>query len=287
MKVLIAVLTSKDADALHNCLLSIDNGRKVPLCDVEISKVVICNTTDKSYYRFANGCCTARQWPLIITESNGTPGKGKNSVIDYFLNQTDCDYLIHIDGDDSLSQNAISDLVDFIVDRGSDVVGLANQHIFIDGKKINPDQLDSTHLSVFEKSTSNWNEETWQYFGEVSGLSRSAFGLVDRPLWKDWIRTIAFSRKGAQQTVFDEYLLGTEDVLLSLELKTKAKQGTLTFDIIDCENTPLYYYHVDYLNQGAFSAFSNSDKICEQYKYVLEKVERLDLDNFTLNKYKI
>ena len=61
--------------------------------------VVVINTLDELFKSRAVQFCTNNGIEHYVTESDGTPGTGKNSVLKLFL-QSDHQYMVHIDGDD-------------------------------------------------------------------------------------------------------------------------------------------------------------------------------------------
>ena len=53
--------------------------------------VVVINSLDSEYIERAKNYCIAKDIKYYITESNGSPSKGKNSLLDIFL-ESDDDY---------------------------------------------------------------------------------------------------------------------------------------------------------------------------------------------------
>jgi hypothetical protein len=64
--------------------------------------VVVINTLDEEFKKEAVRFCTKNDIEHYVTESDGTPGTGKNSVIKLFL-ESDNQYMVHIDGDDFMT----------------------------------------------------------------------------------------------------------------------------------------------------------------------------------------
>lgn len=122
-KLLIVPLTSGDIHRLDRCLYTIENLIPVQENDIEISydiKIVV-NTKDESYAKLVQETYGDR-YEIEITESDGTPGTGKNSVFDYFRKQKKrYDYLFQVDGDDMLYPTALIQLSKYFKD-GWDVV---------------------------------------------------------------------------------------------------------------------------------------------------------------------
>lgn len=65
--------------------------------------VVVINSLDPDYGAVASKWCEERGYEHHITESDGTPATGKNSVIKLFLESGE-DYMVAVDGDDVLTR---------------------------------------------------------------------------------------------------------------------------------------------------------------------------------------
>lgn len=68
--------------------------------------VVVINTLDAEYESQAKQWCVNEGVEYHITESNGTAARGKNCVLDVFM-ESDNDYFVLIDGDDYLTQHGV------------------------------------------------------------------------------------------------------------------------------------------------------------------------------------
>lgn len=68
--------------------------------------VVVINSLSESYIDAASEWCEEEGIEYYITESNGTPARGKNSVLELFL-ESDNDYMVQIDGDDYLTPHGV------------------------------------------------------------------------------------------------------------------------------------------------------------------------------------
>ena len=97
--ILITIITSYNEYILFQTFLSI-YGKITHIFNYTI--VIIVNSINPQYYKDVCEKFKKYEIEIINTESNGKPGKGHNSVINYFKNNPKCDYLIPIDGDDFL-----------------------------------------------------------------------------------------------------------------------------------------------------------------------------------------
>ena len=68
--------------------------------------VVVINTLDPEYVETASKWCEDNEIEYHVTESNGTPARGKNTLLDIF-ESSDNDYMVHIDGDDYLTPHGV------------------------------------------------------------------------------------------------------------------------------------------------------------------------------------
>ena len=67
---------------------------------------IIINTLDKDAERDLKYICELFDFRYHITESNGTPARGKNSLLEIF-EKSDNDYCVQIDGDDYLTPHGV------------------------------------------------------------------------------------------------------------------------------------------------------------------------------------
>jgi hypothetical protein len=68
--------------------------------------VVVINTKCAEYEKAASSYCSEIGVDYFVTESNGTPARGKNIVLDLFKSSEN-DYMVHIDGDDYLTPHGV------------------------------------------------------------------------------------------------------------------------------------------------------------------------------------
>lgn len=68
--------------------------------------VVVINTRCIEYEKAASLYCSEIGVEYFVTESNGTPARGKNIVLDLFKSSKN-DYMVHIDGDDYLTPHGV------------------------------------------------------------------------------------------------------------------------------------------------------------------------------------
>lgn len=89
--------------------------------------VIVINTTNDDYREEAEQWCIEEGIEYHITESNGTPAKGKNSLLDIF-SKSDDEYMVQVDGDDFVTPHGVF-VYDTIakMDSPPDAVSLIHQ----------------------------------------------------------------------------------------------------------------------------------------------------------------
>ena len=194
MNLLVAVLTSKDGEKLKRCIESV-----LPqTSDV----IVVCNTLEFSFVEQAKVVAETYNLEFLVTESNGTPAKGKNSVLEYF-NTTDYTHLMQIDGDDYIMPDAI-EKINSIVEQNPevDVIGITHNYMLFQGKEYT--------LRDFFRS-----QEIYEFAGAVErGHQINLFSLGKfMASTLNFNRMVLYSKKGANSFKFDLEFHGAEDVV--------------------------------------------------------------------------
>ena len=119
-KFLITLLTSYNEYILLNTYNSIKNQVEH---NIDYKVVIIVNSLNSNYYHDVCNKFENIDVKIIQTQSNGKPGMGHNSVIHYFKQNPQYDYLIPIDGDDFLYPQALHQLSKILIYNPTIVVG--------------------------------------------------------------------------------------------------------------------------------------------------------------------
>lgn len=241
MKFLSAVLTSENINACKRALATIPS---------HADKIVVCNTLDNNYRNIVNNELTDVR--VIHTESNGKPGQGKQSVIDYFLT-TDYDCLIQIDGDDFLYPNGYDCIKQIMSEHQVDVIGLFNEDILIDNKI-----FSSWKTFDFKEVTQNVPVADVM---AMKDFFNSAFELV-RQNDNLFNRIICLSRKGATFAKIDIDLPGCEDLKLSALLKKHHLLGDLKYLCVETSN--IYVYNKTTNHGNGFKVLTSNAGACRE-----------------------
>lgn len=99
LKILVTILVSSDLPRAVRCIKSCEIQKDHNL---NYETYVVINTLNKEFENHMVDYCNWSGKNYIITESDGTPSTGKNSVFEFFGKRTDFTHLIQIDGDDFL-----------------------------------------------------------------------------------------------------------------------------------------------------------------------------------------
>jgi hypothetical protein len=242
MKFLVGILTSDDTVKLERAIKSVGDG---------IDILVVSNTLDSSYAEKAQKVAEQFGCQFIETESNGTPGKGKQSVLDHF-NSTDYDYLIPIDGDDYIFDDGISRIKNIVTENGYDVLSNTGQHMS-DGRNVVADLFTN---DIFKYK--QWNR------AELRNWMRFIKALKKFNLPSSALRFICLSKKATNSFTYRDDFAGSEDMYASCVLyldETLHKQTT---------QEKLYIY--DYDNEGAFWKFYSDKTEIEKTATALEEL---------------
>lgn len=211
--VLLAILTHHDLPRLERAVQSARRQQSAPV-DVDI--VVVINTRDVRHAYLAVEACAAWNVHSVITESNGLPGRGKNSCFDVFL-YSDHDYLCQLDGDDWLYPTWALSVADHIRRASAlDVVALVPIDCVGDSAGYTWPLPDGASGSVWTTSLAY----PWPERGPgVGGFWN------EHPICPAMVRLV--SRRAAQRLRFNENLAVNEDYLLLLQCLSAHIAGDL------------------------------------------------------------
>lgn len=227
---------------------------------------VVINTTDKAYEQKAFQWCYDNKITAVITESNGKPGKGKNAVLDHFL-ESEYDYMVQIDGDDFLqphgvnvyswvSENNPPDGIQIVYNNSwssiEDPWSLYADHpwqdSFLQWVEDNVDPAEQEHYrQVYDR-----REEYLKEFQKLCNISLEWNYPKDVADNLECPRLIFYSRKLAESVRFREDLLIGEDTLLNYHVRQLAYEGSIKLKKIKDNFEKTYSYDLD--NSGIVKA---------------------------------
>lgn len=198
MDILIALLTSRDATKLKRCIESVLSQTN--------NVIVVCNTLDFSYVAQAKKIAAAYNLEFVVTESNGTPARGKNSVLEIFRSRSHAFYM-QVDADDYLAPDALSKLEAIVTKNPDvDVVGLVDGFMTYNGT--------STTGNTF------FNGVDIYKFANARGSHGLRLIELGKFLAENLLqnRMLLYSNSVIHKFNFDETFLGSEDVVASYKL---------------------------------------------------------------------
>ena len=252
------VLTSRELECLKRHFRSLPKEHTV----------VVINTTDKAYQQTAFQWCYDNKITAVITESNGKPGKGKNAVLDHFLD-SDYDYMVQIDGDDFLqphgvnlyswvSENNPPDGIQLVWGNWWSSLPVEETHTLYGPKPWYPE-----YLEWVEANTDPAEREHYLGVYENRELIKEELSRLDNLAIKwnyppdsiapgDCARLIFYSRKLASSIRFREDLLIGEDALVNYQVRDMAYKEQITLKKIKDLQEKTYTYDLN--NSGIVKA---------------------------------
>lgn len=220
MKIVTTILTSSDCDACERAYNSAEGDR-----------VIIVNTTDACYL----GDLTLRlpEATIVDTPSNGTPGQGKQCVIDWFLT-TDYDYVVMLDGDDFTYPGYLARLKTWITNYPANIYGLVNEDILYGGRYfISWRDLDYDFILGDLDIQPDVRDRMQSYMQRVFGTISQAGVPFHRIIMTD--------KAGAELFNYNTVMSGSEDVLCSAQLKYNHFLNNTEYHLV--EDSEIYVYN--------------------------------------------
>lgn len=181
MHLLVAILTSHDIVRLTRAVNSIRE--QLPgSYDFSYDLVLFVNTLDPTYPALVKS--VFRDYNIVLSKSNGWPGKGKNHLISWFTAHDEYDYLLHVDGDDFLYPTAFGRVSELIANN-QDIVGSIKCDWIGDHKR------DGVRVEEIKKGfwLYSWYDNQADHYAGFPQIE------YDKPAPYDYARIILLSRK--------------------------------------------------------------------------------------------
>tara|TARA_R110001592_G_scaffold96442_1_gene276955 strand:+ start:723 stop:1655 length:933 start_codon:yes stop_codon:yes gene_type:complete len=216
-KILLCMLTHHNLPALKRMVKSVEQQHKEE--NLIIEPVIVVNTLTDQYYEDVLN--EGFSFKVIRTESNGKPGKGKNSCRDLFL-KSNADYLTQVDGDDFLYPTFVKSIWEHI--EWYPCIDVLGKHPL---DAVANEKLGGHHFTVGK------NDEYWGCVWGDSMFKRTDHG----PGQANWVtedhpssfdRILLQSRKSAKIRM-DEDIPNGEDHLYSMQLLALHQQRKLSY----------------------------------------------------------
>jgi hypothetical protein len=218
LKILMAVLVSSDLSrairAIKTCQLQTDHN-----LDFEI--LVVINTLNNEFMKEMVEYC---EWSGIgykITESDGTPSTGKNSVFDVFDQKKEFTHLIQLDGDDFLYPTFLKQIERHLKKYpNTDVLSiLPVDSIYINHEPTFHELKNGLFAGLWGTNYCSWNN--WLPFDTDTIFSNHCTGNV--------ARLMLFSRAIPNKFKYDKEQVIGEDYKLHFDLLFAHQRDEITY----------------------------------------------------------
>ena len=219
MKIALCPLVSRDIEKAIRATNSCRNQFKPK--NLEIETVAIVNSQKQEFIDQFCKWCDEEQVKYKITESNGTPSKGKNSVLE-FLSQSEFDGVSMTDGDDLFYPTGMLQIERHL-----------NHHPGTDVLIVKP----SDQVTNFSDSGLQINENQYAVcwgmnlvnLGYLYGCGKHDMFTKGHVAARNLGGHVFYSKKMTQMARYDEEQLLGEDLLLEFNLLKLHQEGKLCF----------------------------------------------------------
>jgi hypothetical protein len=259
MRFLISILTSSKPDLARLCYDSVYS----QIDPEQDSIVIIVNSTNPHHIEDIRQLMPENT-NIQETESNGSPGKGHNSVLHYFRTQIEYNYCIIIDGDDFLYPRALTRLSHYMKYE-PDILMVAFHDILQSHIPSNLNGTNYPYISFQNKCCLSYNVDdiTLNEWHRVKG------GLNPFKANINEMNTIArpflFSRKSLQYDIlYDENMKLYDDFIVVLKCFEQNMLGNLRMFAMADSN--IYLYNTTSLDT-ATNRYSAENRIMENEYY--------------------
>lgn len=255
--------------------------------------VIVLNSMDQEYIAVAEAWCKEQQIEYYITESDGTPATGKNSVMDLFLNSNN-QYMVLVDGDDFITPHGLV-VYDMIsqLDNPPDAVALENQFGLVPNEHHtdkgcssryasnmnDPDQIHGKGVRAYTFDDEWWNDakEGKLFRKDVSHIHQRFIKHTHKYLSQreTHLRITFYSKRAAIYYFDNEHIIG-EDTLQYYNIKDAWAKGELNLKHMN-EKYPSYVY--DQRLGGIVSSVSKTpERFIEWVAHLNSKLDQMIAD---------
>ena len=189
---------------------------------MDIDTVAIINSKNSDFINEFSSWCENENVKYVITESNGTPSKGKNSVLN-FLKNSDYDGVSMTDGDDLVYPTGAMQIERHLMHHpGTDVLIVKPSDQVVDEPNDNCKQIGENKYAVC------WGMNIVN-LGYKYGPDKHDIFTVGHKSARNLGGHVYYSKKAANLISYDEEQLLGEDLLLEFEMLKLHQQGKLCF----------------------------------------------------------
>lgn len=274
MKILICPLVSRDMKKAQRAVETSLNLYEFP--GFQFDCVPIINSKNQQFIDEFSSWCKKNSIIFEITESNGTPSKGKNSCIDFFKS-TQYDGLCMLDGDDMFYPTASIQIARHL-----------QHHPYTDIIIVKPSDQISNKPDNANLIRNNVYACCWgTHFVEMpfkAGVSQHEM-FQDRNKASNLGGHVFYSQKACKYLKYDESQLLGEDLLLEFEMLKLHQEAKISFWLSFASDVQLLD-RTD--NNSNIQSEYNKEKGDYYYNELLEKVKNiLDIKRSSFNELPI
>ena len=217
IKIFIAVLVSSDVlrvtRCINTCQLQINHNLDFELC-------VVINTKNDEFKNEMIQYCESSKINYVVTESDGTPSTGKNTVFTVF-DKTDCTHLVQIDGDDFLYPTFLQHIERHLIKYpNTDVLGiLPCDSIYINKEETFHDLDCGLYAGLWGTNYCSW--DFWIPFDTDSIFTENNKGNL--------ARLMLFSRAIPNKFFYDPEQIIGEDYKIHFDLLFAHHRDEITY----------------------------------------------------------
>lgn len=214
---------------------------------------VVINTLNPEFSSRASEFCQQEGIEYAVTESDGTPATGKNSVLDIFMNSSN-DYGVFIDGDDYITEWGYKVYTTLATGKKvPDVVALINQKGIKrdivnwvvppenDGPETDPESIVGCEFYPFKRDPEWWRNLLW--LPRDNAMYKWAVQCQKYIMPEEThLRITWLSKKAVKMFRYNNKFKIGEDTLMYLNYKKAWADGLIDLVHYDEEKAPTYIY---------------------------------------------
>ena len=220
MKIALCPLVSRD---LYKAIRATNSCRnQFPTESLEIETVAIVNSKNEQFIDEFCSWCENENVRYVITESNGTPSKGKNSVLN-FLRNSEFDGVSMTDGDDLFYPTGLRQIEKHL-----------QHHPTTDCLIVKPsDQVTNSKCDHTTEIKPNCYASCWGMnivkLGYIYGAGKSHIFTHGHVAARNLGGHVFYSKKLSNLVAYDEEQLLGEDLLLEFNMLKLHQEGKICF----------------------------------------------------------
>jgi hypothetical protein len=262
MKIAFCPLVSRDMDKAIRATNSCRNQFSTE--SIEIETVAIINSQNQEFVSHFSEWCEKENVKYKVTESNGTPSKGKNSVLD-FLQNSEYDGLSLTDGDDLFYPTGAIQIEKHMRHHpGTDVLIVKPSYQVLNEQTNGSNQIGENKYAVC------WGMNIIN-LGYKYGPEKHDIFTLGHKAARNLGGHVFYSKKLSNMIRYDEEQLLGEDLLLEFNLLKLHQESKISFWLSFASDVQM----LDRTNQESIQKTKNSSFGSVCYERLIEKVREI------------